>query len=956
MSASNLYRDDRFSGLNSVFVEELYQKYKENPQNVDDSWRQIFQELGDDAETVFSNVRGASWAPKSSKVIGAVDAEELAKRAANKNKGVSEEALYQAAEDSVRALMLIRAYRVRGHFHANLDPLHIEAKQPHPELDPATYGFSEADQDKPIHIHGVLGLRTATIREILAILKRTYCRTIGVEFMHIQHPEQKAWIQSRIEANRGDTELQDADRKAILRELVEVESFESFLQVKYPGMKRFSVQGGDAMIPGMEMVIRTSAALGVEEVVIGMPHRGRMNVLTTVMKKPFKELFSLFLGNLDYPEDIKSSGDVKYHLGTSSDRSFGEGKQEVHLSLTPNPSHLEAVNPVVAGRVRAKQDLRQDPERKRVMGILLHGDAAFAGQGIVAETLGLSELQDYSTGGTLHFIVNNQIGFTTSPRYSRSSPYPSDVAKMVGAPIFHVNGDDPEAVVYVSKLAAEFRHEFKKDVVIDMFCYRRYGHNESDEPMFTQPLMYNAIKDHESPARMYAKSLVSRGLVTQADVDQLFEDYKKQFDQEFELAKDHKPNKADWLEGHWSGFMRPDGEHPVVDTGVDRARLKEVGLKISAHPEGYTLNKKILRQLDAKREMIESGKEIDWATAEALAFGTLLTEGYGVRVSGQDCRRGTFSQRHASLVDQENEERYVPLANLSADQKRFEIMDSNLSEFGVLGFEYGYSLAAPNTLTIWEAQFGDFCNGAQIIIDQFISSGEMKWLRMSGLVMLLPHGFEGQGPEHSSARLERFLQMCAQDNMQVANCSTPANYYHILRRQMHAKFRKPLIMMTPKSLLRHKLCVSTLEEMAKATHFIPVYDEAYGDIKPKDVKRVVLCSGKVYYDLVEAREAKGVKDVAILRLEQFYPFPHAELKKALKPYAHAELVWCQEEPENMGAWFFLDRRLEKVLVELKAKHSRPVYAGRPEAASPAAGYLKIHNREQEALVSEALGL
>jgi 2-oxoglutarate dehydrogenase E1 component len=940
-------------GGNAVFVEELYAKYLENPASVDASWREMFRELHDDARTAQANLTKGSWAEHQLKIIGARDPEDAAKTANSNKKGpaATEEVLKQVSFESVRALMLIRAYRVRGHFHANLDPLNLEERKPHPELDPATYGFSDDDWDKEIYTHGVLGRQKATLREIMEILNRTYCGTIGLEFMHIQSPEQKAWIQSRFEDAIAEPRVTTEEKKTTLKELIEVESFENFLQLKFPSMKRFSVQGGDPMVPGVEMAIRTAAQLGIEDINIGMPHRGRMNVLTTVMKKPFLELFSLFHGNLDYPEGVASSGDVKYHLGTSTDRNFGDKK--VHMTLAANPSHLEAVDPVVLGRVRAKQDLKGDTERTRCMGIIMHGDAAFAGQGIVAEVLSLSQLDAYKTGGTLHVIVNNQIGFTTNPKSGRSSPYSTDVAKMVGAPIFHVNGDDPEAVVYACKLATQYLIEFRADVIVDIICYRKYGHNESDEPMFTQPRMYKEIRRHTLPATLYGQRLIAEGTVTQADVDGMFEQYRERFDKEFEDARTFRPNAADWLQGQWSGFTRPEGEHPDVDTGVEPKLLKEVGLALAQHPEGYEINPKILRQLDSKKEMITSGENIDWALGEALAFGTLLKQGYPVRLTGQDVERGTFSHRHAVLTDQTDERKYIPLNNLGDKQADFIVYNSNLSEFAVLGFEYGYSQASPNTLTLWEAQFGDFVNGAQVIIDQFISSAEMKWLRMSGLVMLLPHGYEGQGPEHSSARLERFLQLCAQDNMQVANCTTPANYYHILRRQLLRNFRKPLIMMSPKSLLRHRLCTSSLKDFAKGTSFQPVIGEI--DKLKSKIRKVILTSGKVYYDLLETRREQKIDDVAILRLEQYYPFPARKLAEALKPYTDAELVWCQEEPRNMGAWTFVSPFIEEVLEQMKAKQTRPGYVGRPAAASPACGYLKLHNQEQQALVAEALG-
>jgi 2-oxoglutarate dehydrogenase E1 component len=944
-----------FAG-NSAFIEELFERFLQNPNDVDESWRAFFRDASSGPAAA---QRGASWAQVATKVIGAIDTSEIRPKDKKAAGGASQADIEKYAHDSIRAIMMVRAYRVRGHLIASLDPLGIEVNGYHPELDPASYGFGPEDMEREIFVDGSLGIKKATLREIVAILRKTYCGNIGVEFMHIQYPEQKAWIQKRVEADCGNFGFTTDEKKAIWKTLVEVEAFEQFLQVKYPGTKRFSVQGGDAMLAGLEAVIETAAKLGVKEIVLGMPHRGRMNVLTTVMGKPYAELLSIFHGNLDFPEWVASSGDVKYHLGVSSDREIAGRK--VHLSLLANPSHLEAVDPVVLGKVRAKLDIYGDLEKKTsVLGVMLHGDAAFCGQGLVPEVLSLSELRGYRTGGTVHIIVNNQIGFTTSPKYSRFTPYPTDVAKSVQAPIFHVNGDDPEAVSYVCRLAAEFRQEFGRDVVVDIFCYRKYGHNESDEPMFTQPIMYREISKKPLPAKIYSDRLVAGGVLTQEEVDAEFIRFKAFYEKEHELAKSFKPNKADWLEGEWSGLEKPDlkklgGEHPDGDTGVDIARLKEVGLALAKVPENIKVNSKIVRQLEAKRKMMEEGKGLDWAMGEALAFGTLLREGNGVRLSGQDCGRGTFSHRHSVLVDQETEERYVPLNNLADEQKHYEVIDSSLSEFAILGFEYGYSIGRPNHLTLWEAQFGDFANGAQVIVDQFISSGEIKWLRMSGLVMLLPHGYEGQGPEHSSARLERYLQLCAEDNMQVVNCTTPANFFHVLRRQLRRKFRKPLIVMTPKSLLRHKLVTSSLADMGPGTHFKRVIPETEKLVSDDKIRRVILTSGKVYYDLFESRAEQKINDIAIVRVEQYYPFPARAIKAELARYKNAEVLWCQEEPQNMGAWTFLAPKIEDVMESL-GRTDRLRYAGRVEAASPAAGYLKIHEREQKALVEQALTL
>ncbi len=947
-------------GSNAGFIEALYGRYLEDPSSVDPTWQQYFQSLGDDAETVLAESRGAPWTPANG--IDPEDEYEILGDAANRatersvEAGASTEDVRAAAIDTIRALMLIRSYRVRGHLKANLDPLGLEIPKEHPELNPATYGFKEADWDREIFLDNVLGLETATIREILAIVKRTYCSTIGVEFMHIQEPDQKAWIQERIEGREKEVSFTAEGKIAILRKLIETEGFEHFLNVKYTGTKRFGLDGGESLVPAMEGIIKRGGQLGVQEIVLGMPHRGRLNVLTNVMAKPFRAVFSEFQGNPANPEDVEGSGDVKYHLGTSSDREF-DGNN-VHLSLTANPSHLEAVNPVVLGKARAKQSQIGEDVGTKVMPLLMHGDAAFAGQGIVAECFGLSELKGYRTSGTIHYVVNNQIGFTTSPKYSRSSPYPSDVGKMVQAPIFHVNGDDPEAVCHVAKIATEFRQLFQIDVVIDMFCYRRHGHNEGDEPAFTQPLMYKTIAQHPTTMQIYAKKLIAEGVVTEKDVEGWIAEFKDYLEKQFETANSFKPNKADWFEGRWQGFERADEGARRGTTDVPIEELKDIGDRLTTIPESHNVHRTLQRVLKAKKKMIDTGKDIDWATAEALAFGSLLKEKVPVRLSGQDCGRGTFSQRHSVIVDQVTEDRYIPLNNLEGEQANYEVIDSLLSEAAVLGYEYGYTLAEPNALVLWEAQFGDFANGAQVIIDQFISSGEAKWLRMSGLVMLLPHGYEGQGPEHSSARLERYLQMSAEDNWQVVNCTTPANYFHALRRQIHRKFRKPLVVMTPKSLLRHKQAVSTLEDMGPGSTFHRVLYDNEKVCADKDVKRIVLCSGKVYYDLHARREELGQKETYFLRLEQLYPFPYQALEQEMANFKHVdEVVWCQEEPKNMGAWTFVEPHLEQVFENLKMKNvTRPRYAGRSESAATATGLLKKHNVQQAKLVDDALGI
>ena len=965
--ASQLLETSFLSGANATFVAELYARYLEDPGTVGPDWAEFFTDLHDDARSLLNEMHGASWAPRETRVIGnggeTADLASPAPAAAlaqfPPQAAVGAEQIRQATLNSIRALMLIRNYRVRGHLHADLDPLALEKPVPHSELDPAAYGFGERDWDQPIFINYVLGLESATLREIVSILKLTYCGKIGVEFMHIQVPEEKAWIQERIEGIRNRTEFTARGKRAILERLTESEVFERFLDRKYTGTKRFGLDGGESAVSVIEQILKRGTQLGIQELVIGMAHRGRLNLLANIMQKPYRAIFSEFQGVGANPDDVHGSGDVKYHLGTSSNREF-DGSV-VHLSLTANPSHLEAVNTVVLGKVRAKQRQRNDSDRSQVMGLLLHGDASFAGQGIVAETLDLSQLKGYRTGGTIHLIINNQIGFTTSPSQSRSSPYCSDVAKMVGAPIFHVNGDDPEACVHIARIATEYRQKFKKDTVIDLWCYRRHGHNEADEPAFTQPLMYGRIAEHDSTRAVYAKRLEQEDTLPAGAGAAMVDRFEKLLGEEFEAAAGYRPNKADWLDGRWAGLELASGGARRGETAVDIDLLREVGFAISEVPQNFNVNRKIVRQLGAKRKMIESGHGIDWATAEALALGTLLCESTPVRFSGEDSARGTFSQRHAVIVDQETEDRYVPLSSIRFGQAPIEIIDSPLSEFGVLGFEYGYSLAEPNALVVWEAQFGDFVNGAQVIIDQFVSSGESKWLRMSGLVMLLPHGYEGQGPEHSSARLERFLQLCGEDNMQVCNCTTPANYFHVMRRQVRRNFRKPLILMTPKSLLRHKLAVSRLDELGPGTTFHRVlWDDAQlnGKIKlakDEDIRRVVLCSGKLFFELYEARNERDIDRIQILRLEQLYPFPEQALATELSRFPQAEFVWCQEEPKNMGAWTYLNPNIESLLKEIGANYERPRYVGRPESASTATGMLKRHLREQAALIDEALG-
>ncbi|NHF71857.1 2-oxoglutarate dehydrogenase E1 component [Paracoccus xiamenensis] len=975
------FHDTSFlQGHNATYVEQLHGQWARDPQAVDAAWDRYFAALGDSAADAVAEAEGPSWKrsdwppmpagenisaltgewPMTSKAEANAAMEKIAARAAEKGKELDPEQMRQAVMDSIRALMLIRAYRIRGHLHAHLDPLGLR-EVPYPgELLPETFGFNASDMDRPIFIDNVLGLELATMRQIKEIMDRTYLGTFALQYMHISNPEEAAWLKERIEGYGKEIEFTQNGRRAILNKLVEAEGFEKFLHVKYMGTKRFGLDGGESLIPAMEQIIKRGGALGVQEVVIGMPHRGRLSVLANVMSKPFRAIFHEFQGGSYKPEDVDGSGDVKYHLGASSDREF-DGNN-VHLSLTANPSHLEAVNPVVLGKARAKGDQLGDRgERTAVLPILLHGDAAFAGQGIVAECLQLSGIRGHRTGGTIHIVVNNQIGFTTAPHFSRTSPYPTDIALMVEAPIFHVNGDDPEAVVHAAKVATEFRQQFHKDVVIDIFCYRRFGHNEGDEPMFTNPMMYKEIKGHKTTLQLYAERLTKDGLIPEGEIEDMKAAFQAHLNEEFEIGKNYKPNKADWLDGKWSGLESESAEYVSGQTGIPAADMAQIGRALTTPPEGFNLHKTVGRLIEAKKEMFETGKGFDWSTGEALAFGSLLLEGKPVRLTGQDSTRGTFSHRHSAFIDQMNEQRYYPLNNIREGQAAYEVHDSMLSEYAVLGFEYGYSMAEPNALTLWEAQFGDFANGAQIMFDQFISSGEKKWLRMSGLVMLLPHGFEGQGPEHSSARLERFLQMSAEDNWIVANVTTPANYFHLLRRQLHRSFRKPLVIMTPKSLLRHPLAVSTAEEFQTGSTFHRVlHDDAERGnsatelVKDDKIKRVVICSGKVYYDLLKQRDERGINDVYLMRLEQFYPFPQQSLLKEMGRFKNAEFVWAQEEPKNQGAWSFVEPNLEWVLDKLEHKHKRARYAGRAAAASVATGLASRHKAEQDALVNDAL--
>ena len=968
MSASKNLEYEKTSFLNksnSAFIERMYLKFVNRDADLPESWKDYFEGIGDELNVIAKEINGPSWGPKKNKI----DIDELQKKIDQKENNLENnivdrsgkfnyQVLADSNKDSISAVSLIRAYRLRGHLLANLDPLGMRESDYLDELHPEFYGFKKENYDKKIFLNGVINRKDASIREILKFLKKTYCGNIGYEFMHISNPDERKWFRDRIEKDSNALEFTKNGKEAILNKLVQAEGFEKFLATKYVGTKRFGLDGGESLIPALEQIIKISGQSQVKEVKIGMSHRGRLNVLANVLQKSYKRIFNEFAGEFGNTSD-EGAGDVKYHLGASSNREF-DGNS-VHVSLTDNPSHLEAVNPVVLGQTRAKQFFHKDRERNKVIPILIHGDAAFAGQGVVAECFAMSGLPGHNTGGTIHIIVNNQIGFTTSPRFARSSPYPSDVAKMVDAPIIHANGDDPEAVVYAARIASEFRLKFNRDVVVDLICYRRFGHNEGDEPSFTQPLMYKKIRSHPSPVKVYGKNLIEEKIISNEDLENITKKFKDLLDDQFKNAKDYKPKIA-WFEGTWSAYKPEKGKDKRGVTGADTKKLLEISEKINSSSDDLNLHKTIVKILNNRKEVVKSGHNIDWSTAESLAFGSLLEEGYPVRLVGQDSGRGTFSQRHSVLRNQKDNSRYVPLNNISNNQKQFEVVDSFLSELAVLGFEYGYSLVEPNTLTLWEAQFGDFANGAQVVIDQFIASGERKWRRASGLVMLLPHGYEGQGPEHSSARLERFLQLCSNDNMQVMNCTTPANYFHALRRQMHRDFRKPLIMMTPKSLLRNKYCVSNLEDFSKSNSFHRIlWDHAIdpqskGFIKLKEsseIKKVILCSGKVYFDLLEAREKLKKDDVILFRIEQLYPFPAKALVNELKPFAkNAKFFWCQEEPKNMGAWFSVRDYIQWTLDTIKANNNEISYIGRSPDASPATGYAKRHNSQQQEIIDK----
>ena len=939
--------DSFLNSSNAPYVAELYFKYKDNPDSVDNDWRIFFSNLNEDDYSILKDFGGPDWKQRPSSVIDDISFDKKIRSIPK----IDFNNFKTSTLDSIRALRLIRAFRINGHLIADLDPLKILEREYPPELDYKSYGFTDSDLDREIFVDGSLGLDRGKLKDIIRILKETYCASIGVEFLHIQQADQKQWVQERIEEVRNKTNFTTEGKKAIYKRIVESELFEQFLDKKFLGTKRYGIEGGESMIPGIEQIVKQACIAGIEDIIIGTAHRGRLTLLSSVLEMSYKNILSKFQGTLNDPNEVLGSGDVKYHLGVSTDREFENKK--IHLSLTSNPSHLEAVNPVVVGKVRAKQTLTKDKSTDKAIGLLIHGDAAVAGQGVVAETFAMSQLRGFKTGGTIHFVINNQIGFTTMPQYGRSAPYCTEIAKMVQAPIFHVNGDDPEAVVHVCRLATEFRNKFKVDVVVDMFCYRRSGHNEADEPSFTQPLMYQAIKNHPTTRKIYEKTLIENGTLSMEESKKIIDDFKNFLDDEFNAAKNYNPNKADWLEGTWTGLSTATFDARRGKTSVKKEKLVDIAKKIHQIPNDFSAHKRIQKIYGERLDTVIKGKNIDWATAESLAFATLLNEGYGVRISGQDVGRGTFSHRHAVLYDQVNEKRHVPLRHFQKEQGYFEIVDSFLSEFGVLGFEYGYSQADPKTLVVWEAQFGDFANGAQIMIDQFISSGERKWLRMSGLTLLLPHGHEGQGPEHTSGRLERFLQMCAEDNMQIINCTSPSNYFHVLRRQLHRNFRKPMIIFTPKSTLRHKKNTSNIDQFINGSTFHRILTDLIPSNEKKKKKRLILCSGKIYFELQDRLDKLNIKDCVIIRLEQIYPFPYEIFKDELINYKEAEILWVQEEPKNMGAWGFVRSRIESVMLEAEVKQEELYYVGRSPAASPAAGSLSRHNTNQENIISLA---
>ncbi|MDQ6958576.1 MAG: 2-oxoglutarate dehydrogenase E1 component [Mariprofundaceae bacterium] len=924
-------QDADLGGVNAAWVESLYEDYLNNPDSVPQAWAERFHGMREEAVTPSRRQVEARFRQMRPQVQGQ-------KTAAEPEVG--------GVEYPSRALYLIHGYRVHGHLHANLDPLHLNPSQPSPELDPKYYGLSEADMDVSFPTGDLVAPPMLPLREILEMLEQTYSGCIGPEFLYITDSTQKLWLQERLEKVRSTPNFDNEIRIQIFRKIMRAAEFEHFLHTRYAGQKRFSLEGGESLIPMLNMLLQQAGCKGAKEVILGMAHRGRLNVLANLLGKSLSEILAEFEGVFS-EEEQTGLGDVKYHLGFSSDIPTPGGT--LHLSLAFNPSHLEIITPVVLGSVRARQRVRGDQSRREVMSILVHGDAAFSGQGVVAESLNLSKLNGFRTGGTVHVVVNNQIGFTTNPLDARSTLYCTDIAKMVQAPILHVNGDDPEAVVLAAQIALDYRYQFKSDIVIDMVCYRRHGHNEGDEPMVTQPVMYRKITAHPNVLQRYRERLVADGVLSDQDVDDQIHDYRECLEK-VRRNKDRPPPAApNSLQGRWQGYVREGAPEP--DTAVEPDRLSALAKRAHAVPQGFTLHPKVKKIFDSRIRMMAGETPVDWGCAESMAYAALLDEGGWVRLSGQDTGRGTFFHRHAVVYDYKTGKKFVPLRQAeNGDMAHFVVVDSMLSEEAVMAFEYGYSVAEPRALVIWEAQYGDFANNAQVVIDQFIAAGESKWGRMSGLVLWLPHGYEGQGAEHSSARLERYLQLCAESNMQVVCPTTPAQLFHLLRRQSLIRTRKPLIIMAPKSMLRQKLSFSPLDALAHG-RFYPVMPETDDTIEPSRTRRLLLCSGKMYYDLLMARRKLEITDVGIVRVERLYPFPYDELKTQLVSFAATtEVVWVQEEPENQGAWFQIDYRLEQCLQA--GQHLK--HLARSPGAAPAAGSAKRHARRQQALVETAL--
>ena len=926
-----------FSGGNAPYIESLYEQYLADPASVSPAWAEYFRALQ-------SGARETPRLPVETELLARAHGPRAAAPVAG-NGGLHPE----AAEKQAAVIRLIEAYRGRGHLRAKLDPLGLTPPNAAPDLELEFHGLSQADMGTVFSTVSLTGPDRRPLKDIWQMLQQVYCGTIGFEFMHVTNSDERLWLKSRIEGSGARVALGADERIGILKSLTAAEGLEKYLHTKYVGQKRFSLEGGDSLMPLLQDVVQKGGAGGMQEIVVGMAHRGRLNVLINLLGKSPKELFQEFEGIYAHHDDEDDSGDVKYHMGFSSDIKTPGGN--IHLALAFNPSHLEIVNPVVEGSVRARQDRRGDAKGEKILPVLIHGDAAFAGQGVGMETLQLSQARGFRTGGTLHVVLNNQVGFTISrPDDARSTPYCTDLAKMLEAPVFHVNGDDPEAVIFVTRLALDYRQTFHKDVFIDLMCYRRHGHNEADEPSATQPVMYQTIKAHATPRALYAEALVQAGVLTPQDAADLSEQYRKDLDAGKPVAPNITPYVPNEYTVDWSRFQKRMPEQPT-ETKLDKSRLQTLTDAMDSVPAGFELHPRVAKIYDDRRKMAAGELPMDWGFAETLAYASLLTQGCSVRLTGQDSGRGTFFHRHAVLHNQKDDSTWIPLQHLAPDQKRITIIDSLLSEEAVMGFEYGYSTADPDALVIWEGQFGDFANGAQVVIDQFMAAGEAKWGRLCGLTLFLPHGYEGQGPEHSSARLERYLQLCAQNNMQVVVPSTPAQMFHMIRRQALRPYRKPLVVMTPKSLLRHKLSVSSLDDLTLGRFqlLIPEAD----DIKAAKVTRVVFCAGKVYYDLLEARRAAGIDDTALVRIEQLYPFPQSEYAAVLNGYANArDIVWCQEEPLNQGAWYQIRHRLQEAL---KPKHVLS-YAGRAPSASTAAGHLQQHVQQQKQLINDALAL